>query len=149
MATQPRKQLTWKRWWMTWGISWVIVAALVYILQWVMWPAEELQCRTHIRQLTQAVAVYNQANPATALKEDIPQKMIDDLGIKAKDASGKENHYYFLAPSPHGGVLVKCNTHEINPFSIELLGVTILSVIAAVLFVSLQGYSIFGAPKES
>ncbi len=143
MEQVQRRQLTLMRAIVTFVIAWFVLAAAVYVLQLVTWPKDELQCRINLMKLDKAVQEYNASHPNAPLTEDIPQAMIDQLGIQTHDSSGKEIHYYFLAPSPHGGVMAKCNAHEINPISLEILGVTILAVIATLLLLSYQGFSIF------
>jgi len=148
ISERPRKALTWKKGLITLAVSWVVCGISIYTLQLMLWPKEELECRTNLRLLAGAVAEYNQAHPSAPLTEDIPDSMVQSLGIKTHDASGKEVHYYFLSPSPHGGVMPKCNAHDINPLSLELMGVTIVAVIGSVLFLSLSGYTLVLDPPQ-
>jgi hypothetical protein len=142
------KKLTAVRALATFVISWAVCAAAVAALQFALWPADELACRSQLRALTAAIKVHNAQNPSRVLKadDDVPQDMLDRLKIQVKDAAGKEVHYYFLAPAPRGGWLVKCNTHVINPMSLELLGVTILAAVAALLFLAMRGYTLQPTP---
>lgn len=188
---KPRKDMNWSITWKVLLSSFVIVTAVVILLQKVLWPADEWQCRKNIITLSKAVVKHNrdvakaadkkgvmlvedltEPNPKTK-KSYIDQELVAKGYLKQdqvvnpmrKNEKGEEEetHYYFLGEVAHSwdlyytglrvvrdlpdgpkamNVAVKCNAHEMNPLTIELLGILILAGIASIFAWSFMGYSL-------
>lgn len=236
MAEDAQKKSWWQKFWnpepeeekprkdMNWGITWkvllanlVIVTIVVIVLQKLLWPADEWECRNNIMLLNKAAVKWNKAQLAAGNKdpydpdtkkgllvEDLtepiahpeaipgqkapPKYKSKDVGksfIEAvlvanslvdKDTAARilrkhnnergeeeELHYYYLGEVAHSwdlyytglrvtrilpdgpkamNVATKCNAHEMNPETIELLGILILTGIASIFTWSFMGYSL-------
>ena len=91
-----------------------------------------------------------------------PGQVVNPMHKTEKDGD-EEVHYYFLGEVAHSwdlyytglrvvrhlpdgdkamNVAVKCNAHEMNPLTIELLGILILTGIASIFTWSFMGYSL-------
>lgn len=197
---KPRKDMTWAITWKILAINFVIVTVVVIVLQKLLWPADEWECRNNIMMLNKAVVKWNKAELAAGRKHAMDPGVKDGLLIedltepdpktkksyieqvlvannlvskedadrilrKHKNERGEEEevHYYFLGEVAHSwdlyytglrvtrnlpdgpkpmNVAVKCNAHEMNPETIELLGILILTGISAIFTWSFMGYSL-------
>jgi hypothetical protein len=211
---KPRKDMNWSITWKVLVANFVIVTVVVIVLQKLLWPAEEWECRNNIMLLNRAAVKWNKAQLAAGNKdpydavtkkgllvEDLTEPIappetpvkgkkvaIPDLGksyieavlvankLVAPDVATRilrkhkndrneeeEIHYYYLGEVAHSwdlyytglrvtrnlpdgpkamNVACKCNAHEMNPETIELLGILILTGIASIFTWSFMGYSL-------
>ncbi|MEK7476712.1 MAG: hypothetical protein AAB152_13910 [Candidatus Coatesbacteria bacterium] len=212
---KPRKDMNWSITGKVLAASFVIVTIVVIVLQKLLWPAEEWECRNNIMLLNKAAVKWNKGQLAQGIKtpydvmtqkgllvEDltepiaapetptkgkkaaipnlgksyiqavlveqaklVPQDVATRILRKHKNDRNEEEeiHYYYLGEVAHSwdlyytglrvtrdlpdgpkamNVACKCNAHEMNPETIELLGILILTGIASIFTWSFMGYSL-------
>jgi hypothetical protein len=142
MKTKP---LTWPIFIGVLVINFIVISVLAWIGNQKFTSPDELLCRKQMQVLQKAVNQYNQTHPEDqkgSMEFGFPgfveKTLILQGYVKETITDLREKHSYYLERNG----FVNCREHPRNPFSIYLMGLIILTVIASILELGFLGYQI-------
>jgi hypothetical protein len=131
--------------WKAFAILWLAVFAAVWALRQGFIPRDELLCYSRAAVLNEAVRGWNQAHPDRLMDDKVEIDETALLGggfLRAPLDFDRNLHYYFVDRKVRG-LQVKCNKHEDNPLVLKLTGVTLLAILAFVVWASFRRYTLW------
>ncbi len=142
MKPSTPRVLNAKTGWMIFAACWFLSLASVWALRQALIPRDELDCYSRAALLDQAVHGWNQAHPDRVMDEkgEIDEASLVSGGfLKQPLTYDHAQHYYFVDKMVHGP-LVHCNKHQDQPLALKITGVTLLAVLAFILWCSFRNY---------
>lgn len=141
MSKPKPDRLTWKRGWKIFAVCWAATFLAVWVLRQVLIPKDELACYARVGMFQKAVDRWNKAHPEARMDRDVEEEALVGMGMKSQTYD-REKHWYFVGKTPWGP-RVKCNKHEDNPTVLKLTGVTLLALLAFVVYCSTKKIVLF------
>ena len=149
MKTKP---LTWPFFIGALIINFIGITLLSWIGNQTLPFPDELHCRKQMKILQNAVNQYNRDYPQDkkgSMEFGFPgfveKTLIPQNYIREKITDLREKHSYYLQRNG----FVNCREHPRNPFSLYLMGLIILAIIATALELGAMGYQITWKDESS
>ena len=140
MKTKP---LSWSIFVAALVINFAALSVLAYIGNQTLSSADELQCRKQMKILQDAVNQYNRDHPEDkkgsmefGFPDFVEKTLIPGNYVKGTITDLRVKHSYYLQRNG----FVNCREHPRNPFSLYLMGLIILTLIASILELGFMGY---------
>lgn len=126
-------------------INFVVINVFVKTIHLMVASEDELECHKQMKLIQKAVIKYNLAHPEDkklymefGFPKFIENVLMHQGYIEGKIENLHKKHSYYLERNG----FVNCREHPRNPFSIYLMGLIILTILATVLELAFLGYKI-------